>query len=118
VPEQKQAARASGASGWCDRDRGAQRPPPYQGPPLQKGLHTQDATGLERAKQFDCIGEKSEAKATRHSLQPAELPAAQLAALREDSKCEGIPDSEKCGRFESERRYLRRPRTRLKSVPE
>src|SRR5438552_3758443 len=41
----------------------------------------------------------------------------QLVALREDSKCEGIPDSEKCGRFESERRYLRRPRTRLKSVP-
>src|SRR5207302_9358728 len=69
-------------------------------------------------KAFDCIGEKSEAKATRDSLQPPELPAAQLVALREDSKCEGIPDSEKCGRFESERRYLRRPRTRLKSVPE
>ncbi|PYT38558.1 MAG: hypothetical protein DMG45_23220 [Acidobacteria bacterium] len=62
---------------------------------MQKGLHTQDATGLERAKQFDCIGEKSEAKATRHSLQPSELPAAfQLVALRKDSKCEGAPDSE------------------------
>src|SRR6267142_777126 len=107
APARPQIARGFADARWYSRGPAARHTPPSRSPPLPAPAPKTSAHAFERAKRFDCIGEKSGAKAARESLWSATFQGT-LPIRR------GSPDSPEPGRFELVKwRYLR-PRTRLK----
>jgi hypothetical protein len=83
APARPQIARGFAGARWYSRGPAVRHTPPSRSPPLPAPAPKTSAHAFESANRFDCIGEKSGAKAARESLRPATLQEHfQLGAAR------------------------------------